>query len=83
MESLDEPPRGSRDSGEDFIIVVRGEGKVSIDVMGSASSNHTATFCCLDRVIIASGLGSSFWGGFDPLFIGIEEFHGISKIGFL
>ena len=51
--------------------------------MGSTSSDHAATFFCLDRVIVASGgLGPSFWGDFDPLLIGIEEFHSISEFGF-
>ena len=46
-------------------------------------SDHAATFFCLDRVIIASGdLGSSFWGDFDSLLIGIEEFRGISEFDF-
>ena len=46
--------RWSRDSSEDFIVVGRGKGKVSMDVMGSTGSNHAATFPCLDRVIVAS-----------------------------
>ena len=52
--------------------------------MGSTGSDHAATFFCLDRVIVASGgnLSFSFGGGFDPLLIGIEEFHSISKFGF-
>ena len=49
--------RGSRDSGEDFIIVGRDEGQVSVDMMGSTGSDHAATFFGLDRVIIASGGG--------------------------
>ena len=55
LESLAEPMRGSRDSNEDFVIVSRGEVNISFDIMGGASSDHTATFSCLDRVIIASG----------------------------
>ena len=56
----------------------------SVDVMGSTGSDHAATFSCLDRVIIASegSLSFSFWGDFDPLLIGVEEFHSISKFGF-
>ena len=56
LESLGEPTRGSRDSGEDFIVVGGGEVKISFDVMGGTSSDHAATFCCLDRVIFASGI---------------------------
>ena len=55
LESLAEPTRGSRDPSEDFVIVGRGEVKISFDIMGSASSDHTATFFYLDRVIITSG----------------------------
>ena len=55
LESFGEPTRGSRDSSEDFVIVVSGEGQVSVDVMGSTSSDHSATFSCLDRVIVAGG----------------------------
>ena len=55
LELLGEPMRGSRDSSEYFIVVGRGEREISIDVMGSASSDHAATFFCLDRVIVASG----------------------------
>ena len=54
MELLYEPVRGSRDSGEDFIIVGSSEGEVSVDMMGSTGSDHAATFFCLDRVIFAS-----------------------------
>ena len=54
LESLGEPTRGSRDSGEDFIVVGGGEVKISFDVMGGTSSDHAATFSCLDRVIFAS-----------------------------
>ena len=54
MESFGEPTRGSRDSSEDFVVVVGSEGKVSVDIMGSTSSDHAATFFCLDRVIVAS-----------------------------
>ena len=54
LELLGKPMRGSRDSSEDFIIVGGGEGEVSIDVMGSTSGDHAATFSCLDRVIVAS-----------------------------
>ena len=54
-----------------------------MDVIGSTGSDHAATFFCLDRVIVASGgLSFSFWGGFDPLLIGVEEFHSISEFGF-
>ena len=55
-----------------------------MDVMGSTGSDHAATFLCLGRVIVASkeNLSFSFGGGFDPLFIGVEEFHGISEFGF-
>ena len=55
LELLREPTRGSRDSSEHFIIVGRGEGEVSFDIMGNTSSDHSATFSCLDRVIVASG----------------------------
>ena len=54
MESLGEPTRGSRDSSEDLVVVVRGKQKVSVDVMSSTGSDHAATFFCLDRVIVAS-----------------------------
>ena len=47
--------RGSRDSGKDFVIVVSSKYQISVDVMGGASSDHAATFFCLDRVIVASG----------------------------
>ena len=52
--------------------------------MGSTGSDHATTFFCLDRVIVASGRNLSFLFGrdFDPLFIGIEEFHSISEFGF-
>ena len=51
--------------------------------MSGTGSDHAATFFCLDRVIVASGgLGFSFWGDFDPLFIGVEEFRSISEFGF-
>ena len=53
--SLSKPARGSRDLSEDFIVVSRGEGKISIDMMGSAGSDHAATFSCLDRVITFGG----------------------------
>ena len=55
-----------------------------MDMMGCTSSDHAATFFCLDGVIIASGgnLGFSFWGDFDPLLIGVEEFRSISEFGF-
>ena len=85
MESSGEPTRGSRDSSEDFVVVVSSEGQVSIDIMGSTSSDHAATFFCLDRVIIASegGILSFLFGGdFDPLLIGVEEFRSISEFGF-
>ena len=84
LESLGEPTRGSRDSCEDFVIVVSSECQVSVDMMGSTSGDHAATFFCLDRVIVASegSLSFSFWGGFDPLLIGVEEFHSISEFGF-
>ena len=55
LKSLSEPTRGSRDSGECFVVVGRGEIKISFDVMGHASSDHSATSFCLGRVIIASG----------------------------
>ena len=52
-------------------------------MISSTGSDHAATFFCLDRVIVASGeLSFSFGGDFDPLLIGIEEFHGISEFGF-
>ena len=53
-------------------------------MIGSTSSDHAATFFCLDRVIVASegDLSFSFGGDFDSLLIGIEEFRGISKFGF-
>ena len=53
-------------------------------VMGSTGSDHAATFSCFDRVIIASegDLSFSFGGHFDPLLIGIEEFHSISEFSF-
>ena len=54
LESLGEPTRGSRDFGEDFIIVGEGKVKISFDVMGGTGSNHAATFSWLDRVIVAS-----------------------------
>ena len=46
---------GSRDPSENFVVVGRGKVMTSFDVVGGASSDHTATFSCLDRVIIASG----------------------------
>ena len=55
VESLGEPMRGSRDSGEYFMIVCKGKIEISFNIMGSVSSDHTATSPCLDRVIIASG----------------------------
>ena len=55
LESFGEPTRGSRDSCEDFVVVVSSECQVSVDMMGSTSSDHAATFFCLDRVIVASG----------------------------
>ena len=84
MESSGEPTRGSRDSSEDFVVVVSSEGQVSFDIMGSTGSDHATTFFCLDRVIVASGgnLSFSFGGDFDPLFIGIEEFRSISEFSF-
>ena len=54
LESSGEPTRGSRDSGEDFVVVVSSEGQVSVDIMGSTGSDHATTFFCLDRVIVAS-----------------------------
>ena len=54
LEPSGEPARGSRDSSEDFVIVVRGEYQVSVDVMSSTGSDHATTFFCLDRVIVAS-----------------------------
>ena len=62
LESLGKPTRGSRDSSKDFIVVGGGEREVSVDVMGSASSDHAATFFCLDRVIVASGIRFFIWG---------------------
>ena len=52
--------------------------------MSGTSSDHAATFFCLDRVIVASegDLSFSFGGDFDPLLIGIEEFRSISEFGF-
>ena len=55
LESFGEPMRGSRDSCEDFVVVVSSKCQVSVDMMGSASSDHAATLFCLDRVIVASG----------------------------
>ena len=55
LESLDKPMRGFRNSSEDFIVVGRGKGKIFVNMMGSASSDHTATFFCLDRVITVGG----------------------------
>ena len=60
--------RGSRDSSEDFVVVVSSEGQVSIDIMGSTSSDHAATFFCLDRVIIASGVKFFVLGRFQSSF---------------
>ena len=53
-------------------------------MIGSTGSDHAATFFCLDRVIVASegDLSFSFWGNFDPLLIGVEEFRSISEFGF-
>ena len=53
-------------------------------VVGSTGSDHAATFFCLDRVIIASegNLILLFGKNFDPLLIGVEEFHSISEFGF-
>ena len=55
-----------------------------MDVIGSTGSDHAATFLCLDRVIVASegNLSFLFGGDFDPLLIGVEEFHSISEFGF-
>ena len=52
--------------------------------MSSTGSDHTATFFCLDRVIVAGEGDLSFWfgGDFDSLFIGIEEFCSISEFSF-
>ena len=61
LELLGQPMRGSRDSCEDFVIVVSSECQVSVDMMGSTSSDHAATFFCLERVIVASGRGSRFF----------------------
>ena len=55
LELSGEPTRGSRDSSEDFVVVVRGEYQISVNVVGSTGSDHAATFFCLDRVIVASG----------------------------
>ena len=54
LELSGEPARGSRDSSEDLVVVVRGECQTSIDVMRGTGSDHAATFFCLDRVIVAS-----------------------------
>ena len=51
VEIFDQPPRWSRDSSEDFIIVGSGEVKVFDGMVGIRCSNHAATFFCLDRVI--------------------------------
>ena len=52
LEVYGKPTGGSKDSGEDFVVICRGNGEVSFDVVSSASSNdHTTTFSCLDRVI--------------------------------
>ena len=64
LESLGEPMKGSRNSSEDFIIVGRSKIKIYFDIMGSASSDHTATFFCLDRVIVASGFKFFILGRF-------------------
>ena len=55
-----------------------------MDVIGSTGSDHAATFLCLDRVVVASEGNLSFllWGDFDPLLIGVEEFHSISEFSF-
>ena len=52
--------------------------------MGSTGSDDATTFFCLDRVIVASegSLSFSFWGDFDPLLIGVEEFCSVSEFGF-
>ena len=62
LESLGEPTRGSRDSSEDFIVVGRDKSEVSIDIVGSASNDHSATFSCLDRVIMLVGVKFFIWG---------------------
>ena len=56
LESLGKPMGWSRDSSKDFVIVCRGKSKISFGMMGGASSDHTATFSCLDRVIIVNGV---------------------------
>ena len=53
LELLGEPMKGSRDSSKDFVIVFRCEGEVSFDIVGSTSSDHSATFSSLDRVMVA------------------------------
>ena len=50
IEVSGQPPRWSRDACENFIIICRGKLKVFDRAMGVGSSNHTATFSCLDRV---------------------------------
>ena len=55
-----------------------------MNVVSGTGSDHAATFFCLDRVIVASegDLSFLFWGDFDPLLIGVEEFRSISKFSF-
>ena len=49
LELLYKPVRGSRNMGEDFIVVCGSECKVSVNMMGSASSDHTATLLLLGQ----------------------------------
>ena len=59
---------GSRDLSEYFIIVGSSKGKISFDVVsGACSDDHTATFSCLDRAIIAAIL--EFLSGVLSLFL--------------
>ena len=64
LESLGEPMRGSRGSSEDFIVVGGCKGEVSFGVVSSASSDHSATFFCLDRVVVPVGVKFFIWGTF-------------------
>ena len=57
-----QPPRWSRDTCEDFVVICRGELKVFNGTMCVGSSNHTATFFCLDRVITFE-VGVFVWEG--------------------
>ena len=53
-----QPTWWSRNSSEDFVIVGSSKTKISVDMVGSRGSNHTATFFCLDRVITFCSGGS-------------------------